>query len=546
MFGRNPERHEPPLTPEEEIKRRFDASAQENGAKDGSWLPAAHDALVKRYLKNPELIKSRSLTILEKLAKEDAWETIQKRKQAAERARAERRQTLAEIEDDIEQLLTTKAGLKFLARTTATLGLTASLALETGLAVEKGSELAPENHLEGLVKEATPERMDRLLTETLPRGWRGNIREISYEDEPGPFMSSYGLPETREAADTDTGIIRSSAIVFYQSARGDSARGLLLETLTHEICHANDWNRDWNTSPEDKERLHQGVLARVQAPDRYMSAYVESINRPDKQDELELKATEYWAEIGRVYFNAADPAQELSDADRHLVEQYIRATDGDFNQHRAWQVRQEIIGEIEDAQFPDRVTEFLGGTSLPAAERQELGAWVNNRWLISRGSVDQTAQAESRWQLRQLAGDEATDEISRRYFTFLLQDYGVRDDLAANLAANRTEAATSDLAQLKGLRDGETSVRAQLPPEKVQAIATAVAAQFEGQNLLTGNLVPVQLAPGELPRLLDWSADTPDWFVASVGWRYAPEDDAMAQEIIDGYRETLESTPPGK
>lgn len=207
------------------------------------------------------------------------------------------------------------------------------------------AELKGELKVGGITLEQTLDRdkMGEIVTQTFPKNWVNNkIARVAQEKighmeqtnaKYGLAKGWYTVAENRQAASSEKDGNKRD-IVF--NTPGANKKGLniyemVTEILPHEIAHSNDWDRDDKMSLEERMKLLLSVGERLQAPDRYMSQYVESINasgKLDKQAENYQKATEYWAEICAQYFS--HPAR-LSIRDFQLVDSRVRKTDQNFD-----------------------------------------------------------------------------------------------------------------------------------------------------------------------------------------------------------------------
>lgn len=293
----------------------------------------------------------------------------------------------------------------------------AAAVIEYGL--EKRESEAPiEVDIEKLDPEATTERMQRIFTETLPKGWVDfEVQDVIFKDEDGLSLEGYGL--TGKYADATAGapsrlfVSPRSRIIFYRGAKGQSSGQLWNGTLLHEIAHANDWRSDHNLSGEEKERLHRAILARIAAPDRYRSDYVESIKWKDKDVESENKAIEYWAEMAEEYFRSPEPAKSLAAADRKIIEAVISKTDPGFDRKAAREKRGAIIADMEK---PKRLAEARKALVENGVPKDEAAAFVE--WSDRHSSIASDSATELKIDRRaQRAGRDALAAFLRSWGT---------------------------------------------------------------------------------------------------------------------------------
>lgn len=190
------------------------------------------------------------------------------------------------------------------------------------------------------------ETMQQLLNETFPAEWvQGEVSAVTQESEPLIMAAEYGLPQDSEAiaSCTSTPGEPESSIVFHGASLKESA-GSNLDTLTHELAHANDWERDNTMTTEQRINLLTAIADRLASESRYQSPYVESITNEDGQLEQYLKAQEYWAEICREYFISPDG---LHIDDFTIVDGALRQQDPQFSGEAASQKQLEILLSLQ-------------------------------------------------------------------------------------------------------------------------------------------------------------------------------------------------------
>lgn len=233
------------------------------------------------------------------------------------------------------------------------------------------------DELKKLDSEATPERINALLA-TFPEGLIREVRSIDFINEKYVIDPEYGteLSERFQGVATAEGGAGKAGteIVFWRAMKGPTyeigilskekivltkenmwSREIWSATLAHEVSHAGDWLRSSTLSEFERIALEKAVYDRVRSKDRYVSAYVEAIANEDKEVELQKKATEYWAEIGKAYF---DGEANLPDADFKLVDEHIKKIDPNFDRDKALQKRLAITramnAEQAHAQFKNQ------------------------------------------------------------------------------------------------------------------------------------------------------------------------------------------------
>lgn len=119
------------------------------------------------------------------------------------------------------------------------------------------------------------------------------------------------------------------------------------EIITHEAAHAHDWLSDNAMTTTERINLLLRVVERVQAPDRYKSAYVEGIIMSDAQTTLAVKAQEYFAVISAATMGGS-PKEEtpagLQHIDSEIAQSVIRKHDRNFDLTKLRTIRYTALG----------------------------------------------------------------------------------------------------------------------------------------------------------------------------------------------------------
>ena len=126
-------------------------------------------------------------------------------------------------------------------------------------------------------------------------------------------------------------------IQFDKSDTRELSKGEVMDILSHEIAHANDFSSDNELSTAEKDVLRDKLKERLAAPDRYMSPYVEKLII-DGVSSFTVKK-EYWAEICRVYM--MDPTV-LNVEEFNLVQDYVKKNDPNYNWKDSIQKRWDL------------------------------------------------------------------------------------------------------------------------------------------------------------------------------------------------------------
>lgn len=118
----------------------------------------------------------------------------------------------------------------------------------------------------------------------------------------------------------------------------------LVDVLTHEINHCSDWSSSPVLTSAERINMLADVLARSQSEDRCRFSYVENIDlsqlevyfpggysksvEEQKQILNGIKASEYWAEVAKRYFQNSKDLESESPKDFELVKKWVGITVG--------------------------------------------------------------------------------------------------------------------------------------------------------------------------------------------------------------------------
>ncbi len=178
-----------------------------------------------------------------------------------------------------------------------------------------------------------------------PQQWvEKEIKTIKQVEEVKRVGSHYGLKGNwKTVATTTRKLFLREDITFYKDSETNLEE--FLHTLSHEIGHANDWESDNEMDATERVDLLLAIRERLQSKDRYVSDYVESIENKDKQEELYLKAVEYWAEICAAYFS--DP-ENLNYKDFVLVNNTIKKHEPDYDSSKWQEAKAKLYTEMQN------------------------------------------------------------------------------------------------------------------------------------------------------------------------------------------------------
>src|SRR3989344_7480930 len=195
--------------------------------------------------------------------------------------------------------------------------------------------------------DASSKDIKSYLEKGYPKEWLSNVRGVRLVPFELDVPAEYGLK--------DAGGKGSAKVIAYVEKRGELGGSSIVfskeiknffSATSHEMGHANDWLARTDLSDEYRINLLYNVVKRVESPDRFKSAYVESINNKDSGKQLMHKATEYFAEIVAEYLNNPKEAKtKLAPADLTLVEQHLKVSATNFNLEQAV-IAREARGRI--------------------------------------------------------------------------------------------------------------------------------------------------------------------------------------------------------
>lgn len=150
--------------------------------------------------------------------------------------------------------------------------------------------------------------------EKMPDRARINIKKIEYVDSPKPMPTEYGEAFSEDTAGGEV-FAKTKTIVFYKT-KYDLA-GEIKMCEYHEVGHLQAWDSNDLLNLDERMQLLFNILARVNAPDRFHSDYVEKINYSDPIIRMKKKSDEYYAEIWSAYFRNN---KNLPEVDRAIIE----------------------------------------------------------------------------------------------------------------------------------------------------------------------------------------------------------------------------------
>lgn len=172
---------------------------------------------------------------------------------------------------------------------------------------------------------------------------KGSLSGIKYEpkinirnnmeilgEAKGYDMDSLLNPDTR------------TPVTIYDTSQGVDMDSVL-EVFEHELGHANDWQNNHLLTSAERINMLFEVGERVEAEDRYRSSYVESIDFSESVQRIDpkliedtlpeqvlryVKASEYWAEINRAYFEDQKKFETEHPEDFKIVDKWVKILNG--------------------------------------------------------------------------------------------------------------------------------------------------------------------------------------------------------------------------
>lgn len=200
------------------------------------------------------------------------------------------------------------------------------------------------------------ERKTRDYLKTLPSKWVYSVKSI-VQSRDKKRIHYEGLKDQYALASTienDEG-----AEIRYYSNSKSQPLDYVINSLAHEIAHANDWDNN-HISYEDRLDLLLKISKRINAENRYQSDYVKSIKGDNLHKTNYDRATEYWAEISEQYFS---DSTKLNFEDFRIVDEYIHRVDPKYNWRKSLTSRLALVEKIHrDLSRVNRATYVIPDT----------------------------------------------------------------------------------------------------------------------------------------------------------------------------------------
>jgi len=200
--------------------------------------------------------------------------------------------------------------------------------------------------------------VSELLTDGkfFPRGFiDGEVSEVNFHVGPGPTLDRYGLDKKSAIGEYD--ITSRTDFYFNKSQLGSKANELydyFELVFAHEVGHANDWAESQNLNRLDRAQLLRKIIERVKSKDaiRDVSTYHEEIKIEDNEDQLYVKAKEYWAELVCNYLIFPGWLQKEHPEDFQIVDEVVKKNDPTFDPIKASQERKAFLNSEVAKQQP--------------------------------------------------------------------------------------------------------------------------------------------------------------------------------------------------
>lgn len=185
--------------------------------------------------------------------------------------------------------------------------------------------------------DASSAEVKNYLEKGYPQEWLSKVRGIRMVPFELDVAEEYNLKDGQGKSKSKAlanvvgrGELGGSTLSFSQDIKN------FFSAASHELGHANDWLGRTDLPDEYRIKLLYNVIKRVESPDRFNSAYVESISNQEPEKQLMYKATEYWAEIVGEYLDHPKEAKtRLAPADITLIEQHLKVTAANFDPEKA-------------------------------------------------------------------------------------------------------------------------------------------------------------------------------------------------------------------
>ncbi len=211
--------------------------------------------------------------------------------------------------------------------------------------------------------------MSTLVQESLPEGFRYNLKSVAYVDVSLLLPTAYGMPGSEYIAGT---VGREGKIYFYKKANRVPTMDIVKTYLPHEVGHSNDWGANRLLTYPERVQLLANTVRRVRSPNRHKSNYVEAIHNKDPKVQLLNRATEYYADTTAM--GTSEEYWLLPEEDKKWVDKLFKKMDPRFTRERARGAQRAVIDSVIDKQFDKAYVRMPNGDFMPKADYDDMRA----------------------------------------------------------------------------------------------------------------------------------------------------------------------------
>ncbi|MCH7492682.1 hypothetical protein IID19_03800 [Patescibacteria group bacterium] len=355
--------------------------------------------------------------------------------------------------------------------------------------------------------EMDPDSFMKLCRETYPNNWvTTEIDSIIYkvEDESADSLRSdkYNLGEGW----TEVGKARmKEGDIASVNLSGRRNIADVLETFGHELGHVNDWEYDNTLSPADKIKLFHAITKRfLEGENLFPSDYVESIDNPDPQRNMEIKVQEYWAEICAQYFSDPSNFQDNYPEDFALVDDWVKKQDPVFDPIESRAQRYELAESFSESYREEIYQNRMG--ELSEGLRSDLETWVEEKaYNTAKSLILEGSGSISRHEIERAVqnlfaehGQEMGEDINWLVNRFMMEtsnkasDYREthRDEIIADVDDSMSDEAKREFEILRSdvLQEAEEVIKRSLDWATFQTIISRKIEDFmKNNNIQSGS-----------------------------------------------------------
>jgi hypothetical protein len=134
--------------------------------------------------------------------------------------------------------------------------------------------------------------------------------------------------------------VNDGSIDYFSSALNETY-SYLLDNLSHEVGHLNDWRYNRFLTRKQKILLLGKIIERIGALNRYKNREAENLKNNNKQLELLYKCIEYFAIINGAYLSQNHVF--LANEDKDIIKSVIASTDPEYNPNRLYNLQNKLV-----------------------------------------------------------------------------------------------------------------------------------------------------------------------------------------------------------